>query len=75
MTRTPIRKETGAREASRHGILTVPRSTDEWQEWADLQGAPDVIDDGIEAVAGDEPRTGALREAEPRDDEASTGKG
>ncbi len=69
MIRTPIRKEAGVREAGRQGILTVPRSTDEWQEWADLQSVPEVIDDGIEAIAGDEPRTGGLKDAEPREDE------
>lgn len=68
MSRTPVRKETGAREPGREGIVAVPRSTDEWQEWADLQGVPEVIDDGIEAIAGDEPRPERLKEAEPREE-------
>jgi hypothetical protein len=68
MTRTPIRQGVGVRDSDRKGILAPPRSTDEWQEWSDLQGTPDVIDDGVEAVAGDEPRTPGLKEAEPRQD-------
>ena len=36
-------------------MVHSPHSTDEWQEWQDLKGEPETIDDGLDALAGDEP--------------------
>lgn len=36
-------------------LLEPPRNTDDWQETRDLLEDGDIVDDGLDALSGDEP--------------------
>ena len=35
--------------------LPKPKTTDDWQDMQDLQAVPEVVEDNLDALAGDEP--------------------
>jgi hypothetical protein len=50
----PPRKKNPRKPANALPIVKA-KSTDDWQEWQDLKGEPETIDDGLDALAADEP--------------------
>jgi|GEM_PF-6923103 len=50
------RKKDPRKHANALPMVVSPKSTDEWQEWQDLKGAPETIDDSVDALAADESR-------------------
>jgi hypothetical protein len=62
------RKKTAKYAPALERLNPTPRSTDEWQEEADLLAEPEILEDGLDGIVADEPRPRSLKALEPKEE-------
>lgn len=62
------RRKTGKEAPALERLNPKPRSTDEWQEEADLMAEPEILEDGLDGIVADEPRPRSLKALEPKEE-------
>lgn len=65
---TKGRKKSGKEARALERLNPKPRSTDEWQEEADLMAEPEILEDGLDSIVADEPRPRSVKALEPKEE-------